>query len=193
MSLSIAVIVAGSLSLVALAGGIAGAVGNRRQQRSKWASQTWRDVTLRNGVTALSPFHSRSSSFNAPGMVRTYPRSQAPTQAASVSASVSNARPPAASVVPSAVSTVVHTSTTPETELPHEPLELSDPPHEAEGARCRRLYRQGMSQTKVIADVWGVPKGGSKKYYEARRRFRAHVAEIATGDLLASIQSEGGV
>lgn len=193
MSLSIAAIVAGSLSLVALAGGIAGAADSKRRQRGVWASQTWRDVTLRNGVTEVSPFHSRSSSFNAPGMIRTYPRSQTPTQSASVSASVSNARPPVASDAISAVNNAVHTGTALETELPHEPLELSDPPHDAEGARCRRLYQQGMSQTKIIADVWGVPKGGSKKYYEARRRFRAHVADIATGDLLASIQSEGGV
>ena len=148
-------------------------------QADLWASGVWRDVSLRNGVTEPSPFHSTQSSFNAPGLVQVYPRSQ-----------VRPAPPHPPSASPEPTSTVVVPVDDPSEELPCAPMELSDPPHEAECARVRRLYQQGMSQTKIISEVWGLSKGGSKKYYEARRRFRAHVADIATGDLKESITSE---
>jgi len=182
MSLSIAGIVGGGLLLVAVGGGVAGLYEHDRQKRSKWAAQTWRDVTLRNGVTGKSPFHSDDDSFNAPGMVQVYPRSQVRS----------------ASPFPSSDSTAVveRTRVTPVEELTEElpcaPMELSDPPHEAERARVRRLHQQGLSQTKLIKEVWGLSKGGSKRYYEARRRYRNHIADIATGELLESIQQERG-
>ena len=195
MSLSIAAVVGGSMCLIVVAGGVAGLSEHNRQRRRKWASQAWRDVTLRNGVTAQSPFHVRASSFNAPGLVEVFPQTHSRRSDASVlqrSEPVHSASPRPSSDIPNADSTAVHTSDEPADELPCEPMALSDPPHEAEGARCRRLYQQGMSQTKVIKEVWGLSKGGSKKYYEARDRFRKHVADIATGDLKTSIQAEIG-
>lgn len=179
MSLSIAAVVGGSLLLVAVVGGAADICEHNDRRRRNWASQAWRDVTLRNGVAGVSPFHSPTSSFNAPGLVRVYPRSQ-----------VRPAPPQRASDSPSAVRPVVRPGDELADELPCAPMELSDPPHEAERARVRRLYQQGLSQTRVIKEVWGLSKGGSKRYYEARDRFRSHVADIATGDLLASIEAE---
>ena len=192
MSLSIAAVVGGSLCLCALAGGIAGLSEHERRKRQGWASETWRNVKLRNGVEAPSPFHSPTSAINAPGLVRVYPRSQQPKQAPPpLSAEpVSATRPPMPSAELEVPAPLVSNGDELEEELSIEPFELSDPPHEAERARVRRLYQRGMSQTKIIGEVWGLSKGGSKKYYEARRRFRSHVADIATGDLRASIKAE---
>lgn len=197
MSLSIAGIVAGSLLVVAAAGGVAGLLGQREQERRRWAAGVWRDLTLRNGVTERSPFHAYESSFNAPGMVRVYPRSQRPEcESVSVGASVPvdvSVRPaglPAPSASPEVCNNPVRTGFTPFEELPELPIELSSPPHEAERVLCRELYQEGMSQTKLISTLWGISKGGGYRYSEARRRFRQHVADIATGELRQSIESE---
>lgn len=191
MSLSIAFVVGGGLCAVAAVGAAVGAAGSYRGERERWASQAWRDVTVRGGVSEYSPFHAPESSFNAPGMVEVFPRSHRHNQVSqSAAAVVSSERPPVASVTSIPSATAVEPLLAPDDELPSTPLELSDPPHEAERARCRRLYSEGMSQTRVINAVWGIPKGGSKKYHEARRRFREHIADIAQGDLLVSIKSE---
>ena len=59
-------------------------------------------------------------------------------------------------------------------ELPMEPLELTDPPVDGEQARVVRLHKQGLSQTAIIEQVWGIPRGGSKRYKEARRRYQEY-------------------
>lgn len=186
MALSIAALVAGSLSVIAVIGGAVGYVGHSQQVKSKWAAQVWRDVTLRNGVGESSPFHSERSSINIPGMVEVFPRSHVPNDEQVCPESL-----PLTSDSQGTDENMVSTGFNQSEELTIEPFELSDPPHEAERARVRRLYSQGMSQTKLISNVWGVSKGGGKKYTEARRRFREHVADIATGDLRASIEAEG--
>lgn len=192
MSLSIVAIVAGSFSLMAVVGGTVGYVTHGKQERSRWAAGVWRDVTLRNGVTEQSPFHPRSSSFNAPGMVEVFPSSHRPTPpvAALTGEQVHSARPRPTSAYLEVYNPPVSNGFTPSDELPSTPLQLSDPPHEAERARCRRLYQEGLSQTKLINRVWGISKGGGYKYSEARRRFRAHVRDIAQPDLLTSIEAD---
>ena len=192
MSLSLAALVAGSLLSVFTFGGVAGLLAHNRQARKRWASQTWRDLTLRNGVAARSPFHSDTSTFNAPGLVRVYPRSHTPTPHADTPTDeqVHTARPLPTSALPTQSPQQVPTVAAPMPELPSEPLALSDPADPAERARCRRLYQQGLSQTKVIKGVWGISKGGGYKYNEARRRFRVHVRDIASRSLLASIQED---
>jgi hypothetical protein len=192
MSFSIAALVAGSLATTAIIGVAVGWSTHNSQQRSKWAAQTWRDVTLRNGVTERSPFHTPTSSFNAPGMVEVFPRSHTPTPPIHPweSAQVPGERPQPTSDSYSTDNPTVHPGESPEDELPSTPLALSDPPDPAERARCRRLYQQGLSQTKLIKQVWGLSKGGGTKYSEARRRFREHVQDIATPELLAAIQAQ---
>lgn len=185
MALPIAVLVVGSLSAVAVVGGLVGYVSYGGQSKSRWVSQMRRNVTLRGGVTAVSPFHSDRSSTNILGMVEVFPRSQALK-----SAQVPAVSPPIMSDSQSTDNTPVSTDFNPPEEMTIEPFELSDPIHPSERARCRRLYSQGMTQTKLISEVWGISKGGSQKYYEARRRFRDHVADIAADDLRASIEAE---
>jgi hypothetical protein len=192
MSLSIAATVVVSLLALSAGGTVAGLLEHNRQERQRWAAQTWRDVTLRNGVTARSPFHSDKSSFNAPGLVRAYPRSQRPAPPVSVPTDeqVHSARQRLPSALHEVCNNPVRTELTPFEELPELPIELLNPPHPYEGELCRQSYLKGDSQTKLIKAVWGISKGGGYKYTEARRRFRAHVADIATGDLQASIQAD---
>lgn len=192
MSLSIAAIVAGSLSLMAVIGGAVGYVTHSKQERSRWAAGVWRDVTLRNGVTERSPFHAYESSFNAPGMVEVFPRSHRRTSpiAAPTDEPVHNARPRPTSVLREVCNTPVTNGLMPVDEPPTLPLELSDPPHPNERDLCRELYQQDMSQTRIIKTVWGVSKGSGYKYQESRRRFRAHVREIAKPGLRQAIERE---
>lgn len=192
MSLSIAATVVVSLLALSAGGAVAGLLEHNRQERQRWASQTWRDVTLRNGVTARSPFHSDKSSFNAPGLVQVYPRSQHHDLPVPVPADeqVDNARHRPPSALREVCNNPVRTELTPFEELPELPIELLNPPHIYEGELCRQSYLKGDSQTKTISAVWGISKGGGYKYSEARRRFREHVVDIATGDLLASIQAD---
>lgn len=194
MSLSIAAIVVVSLLTLSAGGAIAGLLEHNRKERERWAAQTWRDVTLRGGVTECSPWHPDHASFNAPGLVRVYPHSQRPALPVSVPAGEQdcNARPPAPSALSEVCTPLVHNGFTPVEELPELPIELSTPPHPYEQSLCQQAYLRGYSQTRLISSVWGISKGGGRKYAEARRRFRQHVADIATGDLLASIQAEGG-
>ncbi|WP_121970686.1 hypothetical protein [Leptolyngbya sp. BC1307] len=194
MSLSIAAIVAGSFAFLAGAGGAVGYATHRKQQRSEWAAQTWRNVTLRDGVTERSPFHTADSSFNLPGMVEVFPRSHTPNRAVHAweHDPLPGDRPRHTSDSHSDGLTAVLPGESLAEELPSTPLELSDPPDPAERARCRRLYGQGLSQTKTISAVWGLSKGGSRRYYEARRRFREHVRDIARPDLLISLEAEEG-
>lgn len=191
MSLPIAAIVAGSLLTLSVTGLTIGAVAHNKQQRRKWAAATWRNVVHRNGVTERSPFHASESAYNAPGMVRVYPRSQAPTPptppnhvaSAGLPAQVPDTRPRPASAIQSTVQSTVRTDDTPMAELNITPLELSDPPHPKERDICRQIYREGTNQTKTIKRVWGLSKGGGKRYAEARRRFQAHVKDIARPEL----------
>lgn len=194
MSFSLAAVVGGSLCVVAVAGGVAGLCEHSRQKRRRWATQTWRDVTLRNGVTAPSPFHTPHSSFNAPGLVEVFPKSKRTSVPMPVPTpeQVPTERPREPSALLEVCNPPVTNGFNQEEELPYEPFELTDPPHQAERARVRRLYQSGMSQTKTIKAVWGLSKGGSKKYYEARRRFRLYVSDVARDSLKASIEAEGG-
>ena len=196
MFLSIAAIVGGGLLSVAVVGCVAGALANQQTDSKRWASGVWRDVTLRNGVSERSPFHSPVSSFNAPGMVEVFPLSRHASAPASASAPVSageqvrSRRPLAPSANIEVCNTPVGNGFAPVSELPKLPLELSNPPHGAEVEICRHLYQKGYSQTKLIAEVWGISKGGGPKYTEARRRFRKNVRVIARPELLASIEAE---
>ena len=194
MAFPIATLVAGSLTIMAVVSGSVGYFTSKRQQRSQWAASTWRDVVHRNGVTGVIPFAPPTASVNAPGLVRVYPRSHtstltpaAPT-AAHTDSQVHNPRPRPASVM----ATVQPPSVSPSEAPTDEPLdftfELSDPPHPAERARVRRVYQQGLNQTKVIKAVWGLSKGGGKKYAEARRRFQSHVKDIARPELKYRIE-----
>jgi hypothetical protein len=47
-----------------------------RTERQKQAADVWRVTTLRNGVTAESPFSPLSSSINSPGLVEVHPRTR---------------------------------------------------------------------------------------------------------------------
>lgn len=192
MSLSIAAIVAGSLSLMAFIGGAVGYVAHNKQERSRWAAGVWRDVTLRNGVTERSPFHTSDSSFNAPGLVQVFPRSQrpAPPIPAPTGRQVPDACPRPTSVMPMSSTNPVANSSAPTEEPDDTPLELSNPPHPTERDRVRRLYQNDVSQTKIIKTVWGISKGGGVKYSEARRRFRQHVRDIAKPGLRYAIERE---
>ncbi len=188
MSLSIAAVVAGSLLTMSAIGALIGYVTHEQQQRRNWAATTWRNVTHRNGVTERSPFHSPESSYNAPGMVRVYPRSHTPTPPAththvSRPADIPEVRPRPASAMPNPVQSTVRTDDTLADELNITPLELSEPPHPRERDICRQVYREGNNQTKTIKRVWGLSKGGGKRYAEARRRFQAHVKDIARPEL----------
>lgn len=192
MSLSIAAIVASSLLSVFAVGGVVGLLTHNQQERKRWSSQTWRDLTLRNGVTARSPFHTDTSSFNAPGLVRVFPRSHRPAPHIDepTGEQVHTAHPLPTSAIQSHSAQQVRTVAEPVNEPSTTPLELSDPPHPDEYGRCRYYYQQGMSQTKLIMAVWGISKGGGFKYNEARRRFRQHVRDIANRPLRASIEAE---
>lgn len=192
MSLSIAALVAAGLLSVSVAGGVVGLFAHQRDDRQRWASGVWRDVTLRNGVTERSPFHSLTSSFNAPGMVEVLPRSQRPSVPVPADRQVCGASLPAPSANHEVCNTPVDNGFAPLQELPELPIELSYPPHSAEVEICRQAYLRGYSQTRLISSVWGISKGGGPKYAEARRRFRANVRAVAKPDLLASIEAEEG-
>ena len=192
MSLSIAALVAAGLLSVFTVGGVVGALAHTRNDRKRWASDVWRDATLRNGVTERSPFHSLTSSFNAPGMVEVFPLSQRPSVPVPVSTDeqVRNERPRSPTAKQTGEENQASNGFALVDELPALPIELSDPPHEAECELCRQLYQESYSQTRLIQAVWGIAKGGGAKYAEARRRFRHHVADIAEPALKASIEAE---
>lgn len=192
MYLSIAALVAAGLLSVSAVGGVVGALAHSRNERQRWASGVWRDVTLRNGVTERSPFHSLTSSFNAPGMVEVFPRSKRPSVPAGVSADgqVCDERPRSPSAKQTGEENQASNGFALVDELPELPIELSDPAHSAEGDICRKLYQAGYSQTKLIGEVWSIAKGGGYRYSEARRRFRQHVRDIAQPALRASIEAE---
>lgn len=192
MSLSIAALVLGSLATMTLVSGAVGWATHNRQSSSRWAADAWRGVTHRNGVTGVIPFAPTTARINAPGMVEVFPRSHTPERPihAWESADIPGDRPRHTSNGNSEVIPTVRPGDEPVTELPCPPLELSTPPDPAERARCRRLYAQGLSQTKLIKEVWGLSKGGGAKYAEARRRFRMHVSDIARPDLRYALQRE---
>lgn len=56
-----------------------------KQARQQSASNDWRLVVLRNGITSESPFSPIDSKINAPGLVQVWPKSQTPTQNLSMS------------------------------------------------------------------------------------------------------------
>ena len=192
MALSIAALVTGILSSMAIVGGSLAYLTHNKQQRRKWAAHTWRNIKLRNGVTGQSPFHQSTNSFNTPGMVEVFPQSQnyqLPIHRWEREGIPDRPPQPTSDSHSEAIPAVL-TGESPDDELPSTPLELSDPPDPAERARCRRLYAQGLSQTKTINRVWGLSKGGSRRYSEARRRFREHVRDIARPDLEISLEAE---
>lgn len=174
----------GFVLTVATTGALASAsLERRRQSANKEASQLWRDIQLRNGVTEVSPWHSTDASINRPGMVQVHPRTQRPH----TDAHLPSAGPPFTSDLAteppekqgSSDSATLNETVETVPELPMEPLELTDPPAAGEQARVLRLHRQGLTQNTVIKQVWGASAGGSKKYIEARRRYLDYIAQSA--------------
>ena len=148
MSLSIAALVGAGLLSVGLLGGVAAAATGKERERERWASGVWRDVTLRNGVTERSPFHSLESSFNAPGMVEVFPRSQRPSVPAGepVGEQVHNGRPPLPSAKQTGEENQGSNGVAPVDALPELPIELSEPPHEVERDYAASSIRKGTAK-----------------------------------------------
>ena len=172
-------IVGSGITLVALVGGAVGALSEQRESRQSAAARTWRDITLRNGVTAESPWHKRESSFNAPGLVRVYPHSQRPHIPESELIHTHTPQPSVQTARPAPVSIenpVIETDSA-DSAAPKLPIELADEANETERAAVLRLHAEGKSQTAVILEAWAIKSGGSKKYKLARERYQQYLSE----------------
>ena len=169
----------------AICGALATASFERRRDAiSRDAFDLWRAIQLRNGVTALSPWHSSVSPINRPGMVEVMPNYSGldPPLHPWESEPIPGEGPPSS---PDGSNPPENTGSTGSALLDEpiaQPLALTDPPAAGEQARVLRLHQQGLSQTAIIQQVWGVPRGGSKKYKEARRRYLDYIApkEVTT-------------
>lgn len=84
-----------SLALLFCAGAICAALLDlNRNERQAQARDIWRVTTLRNGVTAESPFNPLPDTINTPGLVEVHPRAR--PQPPTPPAALSNAPVPAA-------------------------------------------------------------------------------------------------
>ena len=176
----IATIVAALLLPTLASAALVGHFSHRRQQRRQHASELWNAITARGPITAPSPWHPPSHPINHPGLVEVIPHKLQPDPPMHPweCEPIPAASPPPPSDGPNNDSTTVSTVSELVDEPPAPILELSDPPDPAERARVRRVYQQTTSQTRTIKQVWGISKGGGKRYVEARRRFRDHTADL---------------
>lgn len=176
--MSIAVIIPIAFAGLTLIGGLVGFFAERSRHTDDSATQTWRDITHRNGVSEISPWHSPKSSFNDPGLVRVYPRTQQPAN--TTQAPDPGVRPERPAPVPNenpAVEALLADSELPE--LPELPIELADEATETERKIVSRLIEEGRSQSASILSVWGIKSGGSAKYKLARERFQQYQSEVS--------------
>lgn len=188
------------LAALAIATGSAGLVAwieKRTTRRTDRASDLWRSIRLRNGVTEPLPWHPATATVNIPGMVEVKPNSVQNSQAPhdwdlASQASVSEARPLLASMTESPDSTMVRPGSELVNESTEPKFEITDPPSDEEKARVQRLFRQGLSQYLIIRKVWGLSKGGGKKYKEARSRYFDYVYPIAQRGLRFHIDQQRG-
>lgn len=104
-----------------------------RAERHKHASDVWRVTTLRNGVTAESPFSGLRDSINSPGLVEVHPlkRTHPPT----------SPEPLSTAPVPTAA------------RMEPLPTEGRQPVERAEESR-------NVPEPKATEFRWGYPKGG---------------------------------
>ncbi len=155
---------------LSIVGAAVGFLSHRHTSQQASAAKTWRDITHRGGVTAVSPWHSSASRYNAPGLVQVYPRSQQPTS----NPNVQPERPAPVSIEKLADESVSATSETEEL-----PLEVADEPNETEKEAVLKRLETGLSQSAIILAVWGAKSGGSAKYKAARERFQHYQSEVA--------------
>ena len=58
-------------------------------------------------------------------------------------------------------------------------------PEQEQADQIRRLHAQGWSQNRIIEELFGCKKGGSRAYHEARNTYRQviqSIAPVGTGD-----------
>ena len=172
MTAHIPVIAATAVVLSIGAASSIGAALDRKERRQKEAERTWSDIVLRNGVSARIPWHEPASGVNVPALVEVNPRSK-------------QADPPIhpweVSVMPEEVDSTSVPGVGPLVNEPPSPvLELAEELTSEERARVTRLFAGGMGKHATILEVWGIKKGGSKKFKQASERYEQIKSEVLT-------------
>lgn len=152
-------------------------VGLLTERPESAAARTYRNIELRNGTTAPSPWHARTAPINAPGLVEVHPRSHtpAPMPAPPPSLTIQPALPAPVSVAEAPEQAAATAS-----EAPKLPIDFAEAANETEATVIVEMWEQGLSMTKTIKQVWNISAGGGKKYKSARARYQHYISEVAS-------------
>ena len=174
ISLLILFLVTGSL-LIGASTSLAIAFAESHQAaKTADASETWSNIRLRNGITEPSPWHPPEASINRPGLVQVHPLTQPPVHPWEVEPVPDTPPPVVSDLVAELADNKGSSQHAPASTDQQAPLELSEPPDPQESIRVMDCHRDGLGQVATIEAVWGIKRGSSKRYQEARRRYQQY-------------------